>query len=244
MNGLRAFEVLGPIDLHGVWRDSLLRWLLGFALTTGILLRLCMPPLSSWIVERHDFDLQPYLPLVMSSVLLVLPMIVGMIIGFLLLDERDDQTLTALQVTPLPLSSYLAYRLGMPVFASVLLTVVVFEVAGVGNVHVGELLLAGVAAAPLAPLSALYFAGFANNKVQGFALAKANGFLTIPPLVAWFIGVPYEYLCGIVPTYWPAKFYWQLAEGTLNWWLFAAAIAFQFVVVALLLRRLQYVMGR
>ena len=244
MNGVRAVRVLGPIDLRGVWRDSLLRWLIGFAVATGILLRLGMPPLITWLAERHDFDLQPYLPLVMSTLLLMLPMMVGMIIGFLLLDERDDQTLTALQVTPLSLRIYLAYRLGMPVLASVLLTVLVFEIAGVGNVRAGELLLAAVAAAPLAPLFALYLAAFASNKVQGFALAKANGFLTIPPLIAWFVGAPYEYLCGIVPTYWPVKLYWRMTEGVFDGWVFVGGIAFQFVVVGLLVRRFQFVTRR
>jgi fluoroquinolone transport system permease protein len=132
----------------------------------------------------------------------------------------------------------------MPVLASVLLTVVAFEIAGIGTVGAGRILIAAVAAAPLAPLFALYLAGFANNKVQGFALTKSNGFLTIPPLVAWFIDAPYEYLCGIVPTYWPVKLYWQMTEGVLNWWLFVGGIAFQFVLVGLLVRRFQYVLGR
>jgi fluoroquinolone transport system permease protein len=244
MNGLRVIKVLGPIDLREISRDSLLRWLLGSALMTGVVLRFGVPPLITWLAERHDFDLLPHLPLVMSSVLLMLPMIVGTIVGFLLLDERDDQTLTALQVTPLPLPTYLAYRLAMPVLTSVLLTVVVFEIAGIGTVGTGWTLIAAAAAAPLAPLFALYLAGFAHNKVQGFALTKSNGFLTIAPLVAWFIDAPYEYLCGIVPTYWSVKLYWQMTEGVLNWWLFLGGIGFQLLVVGLLVRRFQYVLGR
>jgi fluoroquinolone transport system permease protein len=244
MNGLRVIGILGPVDVRGIWRDSLLRWLLGSALVTGAVLRFGMPPLTAWLAERHDFDLAPYLPLVMSSVLLMLPMIVGTIVGFLLLDERDDQTLTALQVTPLSLPSYLTYRLGMPVLASVLLTVAVFAIAGIGNVGAGTVLIAAIAAAPLAPLFALYLACFAGNKVQGFALTKSNGFLTIPPLAAWFIDAPYEYLCALVPTYWPVKLYWQMAEGVVNWRLFVAGIAFQAVVVGLLIRRFQRVMHR
>jgi fluoroquinolone transport system permease protein len=46
----------------------------------------------------------------MSFLVVVMPALVGMVIGFLLLDQRDDQTLAALQVTPLTLNGYLIYR--------------------------------------------------------------------------------------------------------------------------------------
>lgn len=43
-------------------------------------------------------------------------MVFGVVTGFLLLDERDDRTLTALQVTPLPLRAYIFYRVTVPIF--------------------------------------------------------------------------------------------------------------------------------
>lgn len=45
---------------------------------------------------------------------LTAPDLVGMVIGFLLLDERDTQTLDALRVTPLSMRRYLAYRISAP----------------------------------------------------------------------------------------------------------------------------------
>ena len=41
-----------------------------------------------------------YAPYPLAALLLITPVLYGMVIGFLLLDQRDDQTLVALQVTP------------------------------------------------------------------------------------------------------------------------------------------------
>ncbi|MEE8041960.1 MAG: hypothetical protein V3T15_04095 [Pseudomonadales bacterium] len=245
MNALQAIRALGPIDIRSVWRDSLLRWMFAMALGLGFLLRWGIPPLSVKLANDYSFDLVAYYPLVMSMMLPTLPILVGVIIGFLLLDERDDRTLSALQVTPLTLRGYLIYRLTLPIVLSVVLTLAVFWIADLVIVGAGQLLVAAVAAGLLAPIFALFLAGFANNKVQGFALSKANGVITIPPLAAWFVEEPWQWLFGIVPTYWPIKTFWQLQAGASDWGLYLAiAIVFQLGVMWMLVKRFEFVMRR
>ena len=59
----------------------------------------------------NGFDIVPYFPLVMGGYLMTAPGMLGMVIGFLLLDERDARTLSALCVTPLSMRQYPAYRI-------------------------------------------------------------------------------------------------------------------------------------
>lgn len=242
MNALQVVRALGPVDARGIWRDPLLKWLVAFALALGLIVRFGLPALTGWLAETHGFDLVPYWPLVMSGIVMTLAQIAGTIVGFLLLDQRDDGTLTALSVTPLPPRGYLAYRLATPLAASVVLTVATMLIAGGHGLGFGALVVAAIGAAPLAPLFALYLAAFASNKVQGFALAKANGFLTLPPLLAWFVEPPHQYWFGLVPTYWPAKLYWQLSERGGG---YGACLALGFALAALvgwpLIRRFERV---
>ena len=245
MDAVRVIRALGPIDLHNVLRDSLLRWMFVMALAIGALLRWGIPPLTIRISTQFDIDIEPYFTLVMSFVLMLMPILVGMIIGFLLLDERDDNTLSALQVTPLSLNGYLIYRLTVPVAVSVLLTVLVFEIADVMTIGIGRLLLLSIAAAPMAPIFALFLASFAANKVQGFALTKANGVVTLPPVVAYFVDGNWQLLFGIVPTYWPVKAFWQSAAGATDFWIYAiVALVVQGGVLVLLIRRFDRVTHR
>jgi fluoroquinolone transport system permease protein len=104
MKALRVVQALGPIDAKGVLRDSLLRWLVLYPVLLALLLRWGVPALADRLADRYRFDLTAYYVLVMSFLVELLPILTGMVVGFLLLDQRDDHTLMAWQVTPLTLA--------------------------------------------------------------------------------------------------------------------------------------------
>ena len=110
---------LGPIDLKSIARDSMLRWLVGMPIVLAFAFRWGVPIVNAWLGERNGFDLTPYYPLLTSFLVLMVPTLMGSVVGFLLLDQRDDRTLTALQVTPLTAQGYLAYRIAVPMAVSV-----------------------------------------------------------------------------------------------------------------------------
>ncbi len=116
-------------------------------------------------------------------------------------------------------------------------TLLMFPLAGVTAAPMVAVASA-LAAAPLAPLMALFLAAFARNKVQGFALMKAAGAVTWPPLAAIFVAMPWQLLFGVSPVYWPARVYWSAQDGEAAWalWL-VPALAWQGLLIWLLLRR-------
>jgi len=238
-------RALGPIDLISVRRDSLLRWMIVVPVLMALVIRWGVPPVDDWLNHRFELQLTPYAPLLASLLVMVTPMLFGTVIGFLLLDQKDDRTLTALQVTPLSIKGYLVYRLGLPMVLSVIMTLVALPLSGVSQLGPAKQLVAAVAAAPLAPAFALLMAGFASNKVQGFAVTKAAGIVNWPPMIAWFVDPPWQWAFGLCPTYWPAKVYWQLDEGGLGVWpSLVIALAVMTALNAALLRRFDRVMHR
>ena len=188
MKSTAVFKALGPVDLRNVGRDEMLRWMVLLPVLLALLVRFGWPFAVVHLQTKFQFDLSPYAVMAMSYLTIGTPAIFGMVIGFLLLDERDEGSLIALQVTPLSLNNYLIYRLGLPVIFTIVLTLITLPMAGIASFSVWELLLLGVVAAPLAPLLAIFLGAFASNKVQGFALTKASGILFVAPLAAYFIG--------------------------------------------------------
>ena len=170
MNIHRAYRALGPIDARSVRRDSMLRWFIFLPLLLVFVFRFGTPFLTRLAWDELAFDLRPYYPLMTSFLYLIMPLIVGMVLGFLLLDQRDDRTLTALQVTPLSLNGYLAYRISLPLLVSLVTTLVMVPLAGLGRISAPAHFAAALSAAPLAPMFALFNAAFAQNKVQGLAV--------------------------------------------------------------------------
>lgn len=244
MNGLRVLKALGPIDAKSIGRDSFLRWMAAIPLVIALAVRWVMPILIQRLETILGFELVPVYPAIMGAVLLQLvPLFSGMVIGFLLLDQRDDHTLTALQVTPLSLNGYLAYRLAAPTLFSVLLTLIVLPLAGFTQIGLIPLLLPAAVAALLAPLFALSLAALATNKVQGFALMKAAGIVLFPPFIAFFIPSGWQLAFGVFPTYWPSKLYWLYLAGESGAWLYlAAGILYQSLLLAILVRRVNRIM--
>ena len=129
-------------------------------------------------------------------------------------------------------------RVATPVALGSVATLVALPLTGLLQMDFVALLAVTLEAALLAPLYAIFLAAFATNKVQGFALAKGAGILMWPAILAYFIDSSWQLACGVSPLYWPAKLYWVLDAGEPNAWLyFGAGIAYQSLLLALLMRR-------
>ncbi len=212
---LRTIRALGPIDLRQLRRDAMLPWILGLPVLVALLFRFGLPAVTPPIEQRFGFALTDYQTLMASFVVMMMPIICGTVIGFLLLDEKDDRTLIALRVTPLTPGAYLAYRALVPMILSIATTPLTLALSGLEQLPLHLTLLAALGAAPLAPCYALFVGAMAANKVQGFAIVKAAGIINWPPVVAYFVRDEWQWWFGLCPTYWQPKLYWSLAEGSL-----------------------------
>jgi fluoroquinolone transport system permease protein len=238
MRAVRAFRALGPVDARSVVRDELLIWMMMVPLLMGAGVRFLVPYAAGLIRQAVGFNLAPYFPLLVSLLAQIMPLMAGMVIGFLLLDQRDDRTLAAIQVTPLGLDGYLVYRLALPLALSVVFTAVMIPLTGLAPLGWLDILLIALSAAPLAPIMALFLALVAENKVQGLALTKALGVIVVPPAAAYFIPGSAQWLFGIVPTFWPARFCWALQAGDpAGAWIFLAGWAYLAAFLAILVIR-------
>ena len=239
MNLNTVLRSLGPIDLRNVRRDSLTSWMIYFPIFMALLMRWGVPPLTAHLMEQYAFDLTAYYPVLLAYFFVgMCPMMFGVVIGFLLLDEKDDRTLTALQVTPLPLNGYILYRVAVPILLTFGLMFVIFPLANLTPFDLRVILLSAIAAAPMAPMIALFLASIAQNKIQGFALMKLSGVIFVAPALAYFTTSGWELAFGIIPTYWPMKVYWLLYAGETNVWLYlVVAVVYQLLVTVYFARR-------
>jgi fluoroquinolone transport system permease protein len=228
-----VFRTLVYADSRVLWRDPLLGWVLALPIGLALLLRPLIPRVQEALLEGARFDLAPYYPLVMGGFVMTAPGMVGMVIGFLLLDERDARTLTALRTTPLSMRQYLAYRIALPLVLGTASTLVGYPVTGLTPLPLTSLLSIVVVASLSAPLLAFIHALAAPNKVAGFAVVKVLNAVNLLPIVAYFVPRPAQYAAGLFPTYWPMRALWSAAGGeTFGGYLVLGSVA---SVVALVL---------
>ena len=148
-------RTLALADARLLGRDPLLKWMLGLPVGLVLLLRVLIPRTQEALIA-NGFDMVPYFPLVMGGYLMTAPGIVGMVIGFLLLDQRDARTLSTLRVTPLSMRQYLAYRIVSPLVVGTASTLLGYPLIGITPIPFTSLIaaVAGVSA----PLLALVLA--------------------------------------------------------------------------------------
>jgi fluoroquinolone transport system permease protein len=235
---------LARVDLANVRRDSLLLWAAVWPLIMALVYRFGVPPLADALARGAGFDLTPYYGLLMGFFLMTAPALVGMIVGFLLLDERDDRTLAALLVTPLPLSTYLWYRVTAPLVAGILATLACYPIAGLAPIAVVDLLFIAGLASLTGPITALFLVSFAENKVAGFALVKIINLVNVLPIGAYFLDLPWQLVGGLVPGFWPMKMLWLATAGEGYHGYGLAGLVVNVVVLWLLLRRFKAHAGR
>ena len=220
MNVLQLYKTFGPVDSKYIRRDDMSIMLLIAPVLLGIATRWVIPYIFQGIGYLIGEDILPYITPIMGYMLLILmPLFCGMIIGLLLLDHVDDHTIQGIQVSPVSMSAYMAYRLATPMAFSLLMTLLVYPISGLQPIDFLSLLGCALLAMPFAPLLALIFATIAENKIQGMVVMKASGGILILPVLAYFLTSNWKFIVAIVPTFWPGQFYWMSLAGDPNRWI-------------------------
>lgn len=241
----KAFPTLGRNDSRLVTRDTFLLFAGSYVLFIALVMRWAVPWLTDTLLAQTGFDLTPYYPVIAGWLTVVIgPQIAGVLFGFLLLEEKDEHTLEALRVTPLPLRTFLSYRIIVATILGAVMAVAVLLIVDLVALPVWQLIAIASVAGLFAPLAMLFFAIAADNKVEGFALMKITGVLGLLPIAAWFIPEPWQYLAGVFPPYWATKALWTAAAGEQTWPIYLAIGAVtSLAAIWLLLRRFDQAVG-
>ncbi len=230
----RAVAAFGRNDIRGTYRDPLLVmvvlapviWTSGVAILT--------PKVTEMLAQRYNFDLVPYYPLVLTAFLLLTSIIIAAGLGaFLMLDEVDAGTMTALRVTPVPMGTFFGYRAATVMVVTTVYVIATLSFSGILEPGlIGALVPIGLVAGLSAVVTMLLIVAMADNKIQGIAMLRALGMLIAGlPCLPWFIDSPWNLAFGVLPPYWAAKAFW-VADAHGVWWpylvggvLYNAAIA-------------------
>ena len=137
---------------------------------------------------------------VLGALAVVVPgAMIGWVTGFLLLEDRDEAMLLALEITPIGKTGFIAYRLAV----CAVLVVALSTATALATLPIGPFtaLAMGLVAAAHGLAGALFLLAFAANKVEGLALTKLVNLALFAPLVVLWQG-PLRYLGAPLPPFW------------------------------------------
>lgn len=186
-------------------------------------------PLAAAVADFVELDRS----LVVGGALLLAPLLIGFVVGFLLVEEHEERILAAVAVTPLGNSGFLKHRLLLPALVGA-------GAAALLGFVVGELSLAAVVSVAVlggatASLVTMTMAAIASDRVQALAVSKLTGFLLVAAIAFQFVDGWWRIPLGLVPATWLV----EAAVSPTVWRPFLFGAATHAAVGLMLWRRLQ-----
>jgi fluoroquinolone transport system permease protein len=161
----------------------------------------------------------------------MMPNMLGAILGFLILDEKDDKVLSALRVMPISTGGFLLYRILFPMGFTFIVNMILPYTLDFVELDFGTVLTLAIIGAIESPFLGLVVASKAANKVEGMATFKFAGFAFMLPLFGIFITSDWYWLFGILPTFWPIKIVFESAFGQPASWLYVVGLLYNLLIL-------------
>ena len=235
---MKKIITLALADAKNILRDSTLILILFGPIALFLMMRLVVPIADRLLAERLAFELTPYYPFIVIYLSLIPSMLFGLLLGFLILDERDEEIIAYIAVTPLRKTGYLAYKLSVSVGMSFLFFFATLYLTQLTTIRFHYAVGLALLTALEAPIASLFLAAFAENKVEGLALSKVLGMMYLGPFAAYFVSSHWKYLAGILPPFWIAEVFFAARSGSAGYWLYLGIGFFvHFAAIGLLLHR-------
>ncbi|MBT3253550.1 MAG: hypothetical protein HN995_05930 [Candidatus Marinimicrobia bacterium] len=191
-------------DLKLIVRDSTLVMAVFGPLAITILL-FFLPSIEALILIKFGFDPGPFRLFIVSFLSLIPGMLFAMIYGFIVLDERDEEVIDFISITPLRKEGYLTYKLIMPMLLSAgffLFIIYATSLVRLNPIHaMGIAIMVAIETA----IGTLFLVAFSENKVEGLAFSKVLGIMYLAIPLVFFWNSSWHWISAFLPPFWIAK---------------------------------------
>lgn len=231
-------------DFKNIVRDTILIASLVAPVIIIVFVRYGIPIVNDYLFNYTGYSLNEHYPFIVSLFILFIPSMMGILAGFLLLDQRDEGIITYLTITPLGRSGYLFFRIIIPVIVGFIFSIVFLKINGIAEFSLYKTWPILLVAALEAPMVALFLGGFAKNKVEGLALSKVSGLLYIGSIIGYLgNGSWWSWTGAIFPPFWITGSLMKSLQGNDFFLLVIFGFVFHLIINFLLLKRLDRVIN-
>ncbi|SDZ16461.1 fluoroquinolone transport system permease protein [Evansella caseinilytica] len=235
-------------DLKNILRDPLMLLVLLVPVFMVLLVEFGLALVDGQLASFGDFRLLNHRLFIIAVILLMTPLMIGMVTGFLLLDEMDDGIFSYMEITPLKKWGYLFYRVTLPSVIGFAVSLLMAGIFFAGEpVRWGALSLSLALISFIGPLITMYLAAFAKNKVEGMAYSKLISLLLLAPILSYLFDSRWTMAAYAIPVTWGAEAIYVAAAGKMSAYgmighwpiLFAGGIIVTFLWLALFYHKLK-----
>lgn len=158
--------------------------------------------LFPYMAQSFNIYMDAYSAYILSFIILMSAGMLGIVVGFVMLDDKDANTLKLMEITPLGRSGYLFNRLALAVSFSVMYCFIVLLVFKQHELPIyAQLMLLLLSSIYTAIIGLLIFYG-SDDKVKGLTFAKGLNILSLFAFADLFALKWLTILAWFFPPYW------------------------------------------
>lgn len=199
------YAIIFKGQVRSLFRDPMALFMSFIPLILYFLVKFGIPLLAAYI--RKWVDLVPHYGFIYFIFYLMTPTMLGIVQGLLLMDERDMDVLSFIDVTPFKLNNYILFKSVIGCFSGFIVNFLLAYFIG-AEISL-NLVLTLVLASLLVPFFAFFIFSFSRNKVEGLTFGKLATFVIVGAVVPYFSKSIFVNLLGFLPTFWMYKTFYS-----------------------------------
>lgn len=191
-------------DLKMIMRDPIMALLFFVPLMIGIIFKVLIYFVLPIVLEYVEFTL-PLEPYLLSMTLLMTPYMLGVVMGFMMLDDKDGNIIDLVLVTPYGRLGYLLNRILFISLFTFLYSWINYVILNLVDLNLFSLLYISVLLSVFAASIGLLFFRIAGDKIIGLTYAKILNFVIIFVFADFIKAEWFVYVASLFPTFWITK---------------------------------------
>jgi len=193
--------------IRQILRDNML-WVVCLApLFTGLLFRFGIPYVESVLCEYFNIEsiLFKYYLLFDIVLCFITSYMFCFVSSMVMLTERDENMARYIAVTPVGKKGYVISRLIFQAIISIPISIILIYFFSLTKWNYLILLETSLMMAILSVAIALFIFVFSNNRVEGMAMAKMSGIISVGLFIPFFMMSNKQYFFSFLPSFWISK---------------------------------------
>lgn len=192
-------------DLKQLIREPMMVLLFILPLIMAPLFRLILSFGVPIALSYFTFEVSLYYDYILSFGLLLVPGMLGIVMGFMLLDDKDGNIIELLSITPLGTSGYLFIRLSFVAASSLIYVIYSYIVLQLFLVSLSVIIIISIYLSIFSVIIGLIFINLATDKVKGLTYAKGLNLMLLMILADLLNSPLASFVASLFPSYWIFK---------------------------------------
>lgn len=220
-------------DVRQIVREPLMLMLLIMPLILVVALFLIKMFVWGWLDGLVEIDLGQYVGYIDVMAIMTQSLLIGSVLGFLMLDEKDAKILQLLVVTPIGFLGYLIRRSILPILSNLFSVIITFLALQV-KLSIIAYIVVLIFCISESLMIGFLLMSFAEDKIKGLTLVKGMGVLFVFGFAELIPIRMIQWLGKIVPYYWNAQ---VILHDEL--WMMGVGLLLHTILLLLIVRRLK-----